>query len=121
VTRGANNTYKITFHATIQSTWHIYSQVQPKNAIAQPLVLSFNGNPQVALQGRSIEVGRLIKGFDKATKIEDHHYSKTLEVYQLAKRKSGSKTKLSGVLTYQTCNNKQCLAPEDYDFSVILN
>jgi thiol:disulfide interchange protein DsbD len=95
--------------------------VQPKKAIAQPLELSFNNNPQIALQGKPIEVGKLIKAFDKVTKIEDHHYSKTLEVYQLVKRKNGSKTKLSGVLTYQTCNNKQCLAPEDYDFSVTLN
>jgi thiol:disulfide interchange protein DsbD len=80
VTKGADNTYKITFQATIQSSWHTYSQVQPKRAIAQPLALSFNSNPQILLQGRPLEVGSLIQGFDKATKIEDHHYSKTIEV-----------------------------------------
>ena len=121
ISKGADNTYKITFKAAIQPTWHVYSQIQPKNAIAQPLLLSFNKNPQVVLQGKSREVGKLVEGFDKTTKIRDYHNSKTLEVVQLVRLKNTSKATLPGVLTYQKCKSVQCRAPEDYEFSVSLN
>ena len=37
--------YELQMIATIQRGWHLYSQVQPEDAIAQPTSFSFNKNP----------------------------------------------------------------------------
>ena len=121
VTKAANNTFKITFTGTIEPTWYVSAQVQPPKAIAQPLQLSFNKNPSVALVGKPREIGKMIKAVDRTTGIEDYHYSTRIEVVQLVKLNTNKKVTLSGVLTFQTCNNERCLPPEDVEFSLALN
>jgi hypothetical protein len=120
VTKGVNNTYTVTFTCTIESGWHVYAQVQPKKAIANPLQITFDKNPLVTLQGKPKEIGKMIKAVDKSTGIEDYHYANNLKVVQTVKLKSTTKTKLSGVLTYQTCNNERCLPPAEVEFSLSL-
>lgn len=121
VTKTANNTLKITFTGTIEPGWYVYAQVQPAKAIAQPLQLTFNKNPSVALVGKPREIGKMVRAVDQTTGIEDHHYSTLLEVVQLVKVNTNKKTTLSGVLTFQTCNSERCLPPEDVEFSLALN
>lgn len=116
----SNNTYKISFKATIQSGWHIYSQVQPKKAIVQPLQFAFSKNSQLLFEGKPKEIGKIIKGIDKSINTEDYHYVKNLEVIQIVKVNYNNPTILKGTISYQTCNNEMCLPPEDFEFSIPL-
>src|SRR5215212_1890179 len=61
----SDNEYEIKMTATIQKGWHLYSQIQPEDAIAQPTAFSFNKNPLVELNGKVKEVGKLEKYKDK--------------------------------------------------------
>ena len=116
-----DNTYNIYLKATIQPGWHVYSHIQPKDAIAQPLRIKFNRNPLAYSSGKAIELGKLEKYFDKETKVRANQYSNTLDVRQTVKVKGSHKTKFSGTLTYQTCNDERCLPPEDVEFEINLN
>ena len=51
--------YDIQMVATIQPGWHLYSQSQPGDAIAQPTTFVFNKNPLVELQGKVKRFARL--------------------------------------------------------------
>jgi thiol:disulfide interchange protein DsbD len=41
----ADKTYEVHLTATMQSGWHLYSQVQPEDAIAIPTDFKINNNP----------------------------------------------------------------------------
>ena len=69
--------YELQMTANIQQGWHLYSQTQPKDAIAQPTSFSFNKNPLIAMDGKVQEAGKLEKFTDK-----EGNYSST----ELAKR-----------------------------------
>jgi thiol:disulfide interchange protein DsbD len=47
-----NNAYEVQLIASIQPGWHLYSQSQPSDAIAQPTTFVFNKNPLVDLEVR---------------------------------------------------------------------
>src|SRR5688500_19559967 len=57
--------YEIRMIATLQKGWHLYSQTQPDDAIAQPTTISFNKNPLLEFEGKVKEVGKLEKYKDK--------------------------------------------------------
>lgn len=107
--------------ASIQPGWHVYSKVQPRSAVAEPLKVVFNKNQKVALDGKTIELGKLEKTVDKSTKIAAHQYSNSLTVSQMVKLTKPGATTISGILTYQTCNDQRCLPSEDVEFSVPLH
>ena len=67
--------YELQMIATIQRGWHLYSQVQPEDAIAQPTSFSFNKNPLLELSGKIKEVGKLEKYKDKKLDISANQYS----------------------------------------------
>lgn len=113
--------YKISFKATIQQGWHVYSQVQPKKSIAQPLQLTLNKNASIVVEGKPREIGKLIKSVDRTINIEDYHYLNNLELVQVIRVKNMKKSRLTGLLTYQTCNNEKCLPADDFEFSIPLN
>ena len=45
----ADKTYEVYLTATIQNSWHLYSQNQPKDAINQPTVILFNKKLSLAI------------------------------------------------------------------------
>jgi thiol:disulfide interchange protein DsbD len=61
----SENVYEIQMTATIDQGWHLYSQQQPDDAIAQPTSFSFNKNPLISLDGKVKEVGKLEKHKDE--------------------------------------------------------
>jgi len=115
------STYKITLRARIKPTWHIYSQSQPPDAIAIPLQITFEKNNLILLNGKPQEIGKMSKVYDPSLKIGAWQYSNTLDIIQVIKLKKASKTAIKGFVTFQVCNDKQCLAPEDKDFAIALN
>ena len=112
--------YELQMTATIQPGWHMYSQTQPEDAIAQPTSFNFNKNPLLNLNGKVKEVGRLEKYKDETLDVSANQYSNRVVFVQKVKLKGRVKTAVTGKLEYQTCNDEKCLPPKTVDFSIAL-
>lgn len=110
--------YEVQLVATIQPGWHLYSQSQPKDAIAQPTTFNFNKNPLLLFDGKVKEVGKLEKFHDASLDVSANQYSQKVVFVQKVKLKGKAKTNVSGKLEYQTCDDKKCLPPKTVNFSV---
>lgn len=113
--------YELQLVATIQPGWHLYSQTQPADAIAQPTSFSFNKNPLVSLQGTVKEQGKLEKFRDKTLDVSANQYSNKVSFVQKVQLKGKARTNITGSLQFQTCNDEKCLPPKTVPFTVALN
>lgn len=113
-------TYEIHMKATIQDGWHLYSQNQPEDAIAIPTSFSFNNNPLVKFEGKIREVGKVEKFHDPRLDLSANQFSKTVTFVQVVKLKVNTKTKITGTVEYQTCDDKKCLPPKKVNFSAAI-
>jgi thiol:disulfide interchange protein DsbD len=115
-----DKTYELRATATIQSGWHLYSQTQPDDAIAEPTQLSFNKNPLLSLEGKTKEDGKLEKFHDAKLDVSANQYSSKVEFVQVVKLKAKAKTNITGTVRFQTCNDERCLPPKTVSFNVAL-
>ena len=116
----ADKTYEVQMTATIQTNWHLYSQVQPEDAVAMPTTFELNPNPLFTLDGKIKEIGKLEKYTDKVLKVSANQYSNTVTFTQVVKMKGNAKTSITGTVEYQTCDDKKCLPPKKVSFKVAL-
>ena len=114
----SDKTYEIHLIATLKSGWHLYSQIQPEDAIAIPTGFKFTNNPLVKLDGKIREIGKLEKFKDDKLGISANQYSKKVDFVQIIKLKGNAKTNISGSVEFQTCDDKKCLPPKTVNFSV---
>ena len=117
----ADKTYELQMTATIQTNWHLYSQVQPEDAVAMPTTFELNPNPLFTLDGKIKEIGKLEKYTDKVLKVSANQYSNTVTFTQVVKLKGKVKTSVTGTVEYQTCDDEKCLPPKKVSFKVALN
>ena len=110
--------YEVHMKATIQPGWHLYSQNQPKDAIAIPTAFTFNPNPLLSRDGKVKELGKMEVMNDKELGVSANQYSLTVDFVQKVKLKSAVKTNLTGNVEYQTCDDKKCLPPKTVNFSI---
>ncbi len=110
--------YEIHMTAAMQSGWHLYSQTQPADAINVPTKISFANNPLVKLEGNVAEVGKMEKFHDKNLNVSANQYSQTVNFVQKVTLKAAAKTSVTGKVTYQTCDDKQCLPPKTVPFKL---
>lgn len=113
--------YEVQLTATIQPGWHLYSQVQPGDAIAQPTTFTFNRNPLLELEGKVKEIGKLEKYKDEKLDVSANQYSNKVVFVQKVKMRGKAKTNVTGNLEFQTCNDSKCLPPKTVNFSIALN
>ena len=116
----SNNVYEVLMTANIQNGWHLYSQSQPKDAIAVPTSFEFSNNPLVQLDGKVKEAGKVEKFADKDLGVSANQYSKLVVFSQKVKLKGKAKSNVSGNVTYQTCDDKKCLPPKTVNMSIAL-
>lgn len=114
----ADKTYEVHMKATIQNTWHLYSQTQPDDAIAIPTSFNLKANPLFTLEGKIKEVGKMEVMKDATLGVSANQYSKTVDFVQIVKLKAKVKTSFNGSVEYQTCDDKKCLPPKTINFSV---
>lgn len=114
----ADKTYEVHLTATMQSGWHLYSQVQPEDAIAIPTGFKINNNPLMSLEGKIKEVGKMEKFHDAKLEVSANQYADKVDFVQVIKLKANVKTNLTGSVEYQTCDDKKCLPPKTVNFSI---
>lgn len=117
----ADKTYEIHLTATVQNTWHLYSQLQPEDAINQPTEIIFKKNPLISCSGKIKEIGKMKLFKDEKLKISANQYADRVDFVQIIKLKANVKTNIIGSVEYQTCNDKKCLPPKKIDFTVAIN
>ena len=114
----SDKTYELHLTASMQSGWHLFSQVQPEDAVAIPTGFKLNNNPLVTLDGKIKEVGKLEKFHDAKLDISANQYAEKVDFVQVVKLKSTVKTSITGSVEYQTCDDKKCLPPKTVTFSI---
>jgi hypothetical protein len=120
VNKTGDKYYEIHMKATIQQSWHLYSQTQPDDAIAIPTTFTILPNPLFKTEGKINEIGKMEKMKDETLGVAAHQYSTTVDFVQRIKLKSNVKTNFSGNVEYQTCDDKKCLPPKKINFSVAI-
>lgn len=116
----ADKTYELRLSASIQDGWHLYSQAQPADAIAEPTKITFDKNPLVTVDGKVREEGKMQKFHDAKLDLSANQYSSQVVFIQTVKLKTSAKTKVNGNVRFQTCNDEKCLPPKTVTFSVAL-
>ena len=116
----SDNVYEVQMIANMQSGWHLYSQSQPKDAIAIPTSFSFTKNPLIEMDGKIKEMGKLEKFTDQELGVSANQYSKMVVFSQKVKLKGKAKSNVAGNVTFQTCDDKKCLPPKTVNFSIAL-
>ena len=112
-------TYELKFTATIQPSWHIYSQNTPDGG-PSATVFSFTKNPLVTLDGPAKEIGKLEQKFEALFGVEVKQFSDKVEFVQVVKPKGKAKTAVKGQIKFMTCNDRECLPPTTQKFSINL-
>jgi thiol:disulfide interchange protein DsbD len=113
------DTYEVILTAEVESPWHIYSQNTGKGGPIATTV-KFKANPLVTVAGKTNEVGKLEKTYDKNFKTNVLYYSNKVQFVQTIKLKGKVKTNVSGTIEYMVCDDSQCLPPTKKNFDLKL-
>lgn len=114
----ATKQYNIVLTATVDAPWHMYSQFATKGPI--PTTITFKANPLVKLNGKTKEVGKLEKNYDKNFGAVIGTFAGKVDFIQAVNLKVASKTTLSGTIDYMVCNDVKCLPPVSIPFEVTI-
>ena len=101
--------------ATIDNGWHIYSTKQKDGG---PVKTAFTFTPakDYALNGAIAEPKPTTK-FEQVFKMNVSYFEKAVIFQQKIKLKK-DQTTIKGKIEYMVCNDKQCLPPEEINFSI---
>jgi hypothetical protein len=101
--------------ATIDKGWHIYSQ---HVADGGPIKTSFrfDKSDDYTLNGNTSEP-KAVSKYEKAFSMSVRYFEQSVVFQQKIKFKNGQAL-VNGTLNYMVCSNKQCLPPEDVEFSI---
>jgi thiol:disulfide interchange protein len=111
----SDSEYDLVATAKLEKGWYIYSQF-PSGEGPIPTSLNFKPTPQYQLIGKAAEVSDHKKsGFDKMFDINITKFSD--EVKFIQRIKANGSTDIKGSVTWQSCDDTQCIPPKDKDFS----
>ncbi len=110
-----NDEFDIIFRARVQTGWAVYSQYLPSDDGPIPTEIYYESEDGFSLKGKATESGDKIEGYDPIFEMDVIKFKNT---YTITQRISVSdyETKITGYLTFMTCDDEQCLPPTDYDF-----
>ena len=111
-----NGVYEAVLTATIEKNWHIYSKdLPPDSGIPTEMLLS--SKEGIQLVGSVVEVGKKHDEFSEAFGAQIVYYSDLVLFKQKFKLKNPAKpATVAAEITYQTCNDRVCLAPNTLEF-----
>lgn len=110
--------YEITFTATVDSGWSIYSQyTDPSGPV--PTAFGFDENANLEFIGKPVETGKKKEAFDDLFGVNVIKFSGVVTFTQKVKVKSGNNT-VKGYLEFMSCDDEKCLPPKEVDFNITL-
>lgn len=101
--------------ATVEDKWHIYSQ-NLKDGGPVKTTFTFAPSKDFTLVGKTVEPKGVVK-FEDSFKMNVTYFEKQVIFQQKIKLKKGATT-VKGTVEFMVCNDKQCLPPEEVEFSI---
>jgi hypothetical protein len=101
--------------ATLSDNWHIYSQNTPDGGPVKTSFV-FNKSKDFNLVGKTAEPTPITK-FEDVFKLNVKYFEKSVIFTQKIKLNKGV-TVVKGTVESMACNDKQCLPPEEVEFSI---
>jgi hypothetical protein len=115
----AEKVYELTFTATIEKPWHIYSQLTPPGGPV-PTKIAFKTNPLTTVNGKAKENGSLKNVHDQYFGVDVKYFDNQVAFVQTVNLKSNVKTNVAGTIEYMVCNDEECLPPKKVPFDLKL-
>lgn len=111
-----NGVYEAVLTATIEKNWHIYSKDLPPDS-GIPTEMKLSSKEGIQLIGGVVEVGKKHDEFSEAFGAQIVYFSDLVLFKQKFKLKNTAKpATVAAEITYQTCNDRVCLAPNTLEF-----
>ena len=111
-------TYEVTFTATVDNGWSIYSQhTDPSGPV--PTSFNFDENANIEFIGKPVETGKKKEAFDDLFGVNVNKFSGVTNFTQKVTIKGGSET-VTGYLEYMSCDEEKCLPPKEVEFKIAL-
>lgn len=114
---------QLTFRATIEKTWHMYSQDiksdDPAKMTPNPTLFTFEKNNNFKLIGRVIEP-KPIEEYDAQFEMILKYFANEAVFTQKVKVLSDKDFKIKGYVEFMACDDKQCIPPSEveYEFNI---
>jgi len=97
---------------TINTEWHIYSQVQPKNSVSTPTSFKYESNDYFKKAGPTHEVGTKVTWRDTVSDIAAIWYESVDFTQRFINRYKLTVAVMNISITYQPCTEEMCLPPK---------
>ena len=112
------STFEISLTATVDPSWHIYSQTTPDGG-PSATVISFTKNPMIQLEGPVKEVGKLEQKHEELFGVDVKQFANKVAFVQTVKLKAKAKTAITGTIEFMTCNNHECFLRKHSHFLLL--
>ena len=111
-----DNEYKITFNASIEDAWYVYSSTIADDGPI-PTSINFDENEALKSVGAIVESGEVTKdGYDDMFDMNIKKFGHAATFSQTVK--TSGPTSLSGYMEFMTCDSVQCLFPDPIEFTI---
>ena len=101
--------------ASIDQGWHLYSQ-DVKDGGPVKTTFTFPVSKEYTLVGKTVEP-KAVTRYEDTFKMNVSFFEKSV-VFQQKVMLKGATAVIKGKVEFMTCDDKQCLPPEEIDFSV---
>jgi len=110
--------FEVTFTATIDKGWNIYSQhTDPSGPV--PTSINFEENANLEIIGDAVETGKKKEAFDELFGVNVIKFGGEVVFTQKVKTKGGA-NEIKGYLEFMSCDDEKCLPPKEVDFTIPL-
>ncbi|MGB1204714.1 MAG: protein-disulfide reductase DsbD domain-containing protein [Chitinophagales bacterium] len=107
--------YILSFRATIENSWYIYSQhIETRPPI--PTSFLFDNTDDFELKGEVQEIGDMIDIFDETFETNIRKFAEEVTFQAIVKTKRDA-VDITGKIEYMVCDNQKCLPPEFEKFT----
>jgi len=111
------HTAEIQIHAVIDEGWHLYGLHLPEGG-PHPTSIVFETLQNATKAGDIKAPSTLVKQFDSNFNMELNWYTGEALFIQKINLKDGSNAKIKGYVEFMACNDKSCLPPTKFPFSL---
>jgi len=113
--------YRVLLQADIKPGWHIYSQIQPKDAISVPTSFAYKPSEVIKLEGQTKEAGKIKKQVIEGLDITQYYFADQVVFSQDFTLKGKKTDKISVKVTYMACDENQCLPVAEKELTANLS
>jgi len=113
-----DNEFLLTFEATIDNGWYLYSQ-HIESTPPLPTTIGFDNADSFEQISAIDEIGNMIEVFDETFDSNIRKYANRVQ-FQVMVKTEASDANITGYIEYMTCDDHKCLPPGFEEFNLTL-